>query len=114
MSAEFTGFKKAIRGGVTLPLGTRLEIDLKLDLGAVTGSVSVEAQAPLLDTSTVSSGRVMDNRSVMDLPVVANNTMVLVKMTPGIQTSGVNDYLGPHSNVGASEYSVGGNVGGID
>jgi len=112
VSAAVSGFKKTVRDGIVLPLSTRLEINLALELGAITESVSVTAQAPLLDTSTVSSGRVMDNRSVMDLPVIANNTMVLVKMTPGIQTSGVNDYLGPHSNVGASDYSIGGNVGG--
>ncbi|MBI4875214.1 MAG: carboxypeptidase regulatory-like domain-containing protein [Acidobacteria bacterium] len=112
VSAEFTGFKRIVRGGITLPLSTRLEINLTLELGALAETVSVTAQAPLLDTATASSGRVVDNRSVMDLPVIANNTMVLVKLTAGVQTSGVNDYLGPHSNSGASDYSIGGNVGG--
>ena len=112
VSAEYTGFKRTVRSGVVLPLNARIEINLTLELGAMTESVSVIAEAPLLDTSTVSSGRIVDNRNVMDLPVVANNTMVLVKLTPGVQTSGVNDYLGPHSNVGASEYWLGGRVGG--
>lgn len=112
ISAEMKGFKKSVRSGITLPVSTRLEIDLVLEIGAVTETVTVVEQAALLDTSTVSSGRVLDNRSVMDLPVVANNTMVMVKLTPGIQTSGVNDYLGPHSNVGASDYNTAGNVGG--
>jgi hypothetical protein len=112
LSAEANGFKKTVRSGIVLPLSTRLEIELTLEIGAVTETVAVTAQAPLLDTSTVSSGRVLDNRSVMDLPVIANNTMVLVKLTPGIQTSGVNDYLGPHSNAGASDYNTAGNVGG--
>ncbi len=112
LSAESAGFKKSVRDGIVLPVGTRLEIDLVLELGAMTQTVSVTAEAPMLDTSTVSSGRVMDNRNVMDLPVIGNNTMVLVKMTPGIQTSGVNDYLGPHSNSGASDYSTAGGVGG--
>jgi hypothetical protein len=112
LSAEANGFKKTLRDGVVLPLSTRLEIELKVEIGAVSETISVTAQAPLLDTSTVSSGRVLDNRSVMDLPVIANNTMVLVKLTPGVQTSGVNDYLGPHSNAGASEYNTAGNVGG--
>jgi hypothetical protein len=112
VSAEYTGFKRTVRSGVVLSLNARIEINLTLELGAMTESVSVIAEAPLLDTSTVSSGRIVDNRNVMDLPVVANNTMVLVKLTPGVQTSGVNDYLGPNSNVGASEYWLGGRVGG--
>ena len=112
LSAEYQGFKKSVRGGIFLSVGARLEIDLLLELGANNQTVSVTAEAPILDTSTASSGRLMDNRSVMDLPVIGNNTMILVKMTPGIQTSGVNDYLGPHSNAGASDYSTAGNVGG--
>jgi hypothetical protein len=112
LSAEYQGFKKSVRGGIFLSVGARLEIDLLLELGANNQTVSVTAEAPILDTSTASSGRLMDNRSVMDLPVIGNNTMILVKMTPGIQTSGVNDYLGPHSNSGASDYSTAGNVGG--
>jgi hypothetical protein len=112
LTAEMSGFKRTVRSGIVLPMNTRLEIDLALEIGAVSETISVIEQAPLLDTSAVSSGQVVDNRSVMDLPVVANNTMVVVKLTPGLFTSGVNDYLGPHSNVGASDYMVAGGVGG--
>ncbi|MBI3680731.1 MAG: carboxypeptidase regulatory-like domain-containing protein [Acidobacteria bacterium] len=112
ITAEFSGFKKSIRSGIVLPLSTRLEIDLKLEIGAVAETVTVSGEAPMLDTSGASSGLVLNNRKVMDLPVIANNIMVLVKMTPGVQTSGVNDYLGPHSNLGASDYRVAGGVGG--
>lgn len=112
VAVEAQGFKKFIRKGLALPVSTRLEINVTLELGALAETVSVTEQAPLLDTATASSGRIIDTRSVMDLPTIANNTMVLVKLTPGIQTSGVNDYLGPHSNAGASDYSVAGNVGG--
>jgi hypothetical protein len=112
VTAEATGFKRFVRNGVVLPISTRIDVDVRLEIGMVTDTVQVTEEAPLLDTSTVSSGRVMDNRAVMDLPVIANNTMVLVKHTPGVQTSGVNDYLGPHSNAGASDFGVNGRVGG--
>lgn len=112
VTVEYSGFKKSIRNGIILPLSTRLEVDLKLEIGAVADAVTVSGEAPMLDTNSASSGLVLDNRSVMDLPVIANNIMVMVKMTPGVQTSGVNDYLGPHSNVGASDYRVAGGVGG--
>lgn len=102
VTAESGGFKKSIRNGIVLPLSTRVEVDLKLEIGAIAESVTVSGEAPMLNTNSASSGLVMDNRNVMDLPVIANNIMVQVKMTPGVQTSGVNDYLGPHSNVGAS------------
>ena len=112
VTAELTGFKKTVRSGLVLPMSGTLEIDLPLEVGGVTETVSVTAQAPVLETSGVSSGRVLENRSVMDLPVIVNNTMVLVKLAPGLFTGGVNDYLGPHSISGASDYSTGAGVGG--
>ena len=111
ISAEFTGFKKTVRTGMTLPMGGSLEINVILEVGGTSETVSVTAEAPLLDTRGISSGIVLDNQSVMDLPVIANNVMVLVKMTPGLYTNGVNDYLGPHSISGASNYSIGGGGG---
>lgn len=110
--AEMAGFKKLVRRGVTLPVASRLEVHLPLELGAVAETISVTAEAPLLETSAVSSGRVLDNKTVMELPVLGNSAMLLVKLTPGIQTGGVNNYLALHSNAGGSDYSVSGNIGG--
>jgi hypothetical protein len=112
LSAEAAGFKKSVRSGLVLPLSGTLAVDLSLEVGGVSETVSVTAQASVLETATVSSGRTLENRAVMDLPVIANNTMVLVKMSPGLFTGGVNDYLGPHSISGASDYSTGASVGG--
>lgn len=112
ISAEHPGFKKLLRSGITLPVASRIEVNLSLEIGGVTETVSVVAEAPLLETNAVSSGRVLDNKTVMELPVMGNSALLLVKLTPGIQTSGVNNYLALHSNVGASDYNVGGNIGG--
>ena len=112
LTAESAGFKKLLRKGVTLPVSSRLEVNLTLEIGGVTETVSVTADAPLLETNAVSSGRVIDNKSLMELPVMGNSAMLLVKLAPGIQTGGVNNYLALHSNAGGSDYSVGGNIGG--
>ncbi|MBI4876340.1 MAG: carboxypeptidase regulatory-like domain-containing protein, partial [Acidobacteria bacterium] len=68
VTAELAGFKKSVRNGIVLPVSTRSEVSIKLVLGEVAESVPVTAEAPLLDTSSISSGRVMENRSVNDLP----------------------------------------------
>ncbi len=112
IEAEMQGFKKLVRKGITLPVATRLEVTLTLEMGALAETVSVTAEAPLLETSAVTSGRVLDNKTVMELPVLGNSAMLLVKLTPGIQTGGVNNYLALHSNAGGSDYSVEGNIGG--
>lgn len=112
ISAEAAGFKKLVRKGVQLPVSSRIEVNLPLEVGGVTETVSVTAEAPLLETNAVSTGRVLDNKTVMELPVMGNSAMLLVKLTPGVQYGGVNNYLALHSNVGGSDYNVGGNIGG--
>lgn len=112
ITGEATGFKKHVRKGIQLPVSSRLEINIPLEVGGLTETVSVTAEAPLLETNAVSSGRVLDNKTVMELPVMGNSAMLLVKLTPGIQYGGVNNYLALHSNAGGSDYNVGGNIGG--
>ncbi|MGH9720510.1 MAG: TonB-dependent receptor domain-containing protein [Bryobacteraceae bacterium] len=112
LTAEMTGFKKLLRRGVTLQVSSRLDVPLNLEIGGLTETVSVTAEAPLLETGSVAVGRVIDNKSVMELPVMGNSAILLVKLAPGIQTGGVNNYLALHSNAGGSDYSTSGNVGG--
>lgn len=112
ITTEAPGFKRMVRRGVVLPVSSRIEIDITMEMGGVTETVSVTSQSPLLETNAVSSGRVLDNKTIMELPVLGNSAMLLVKLTPGIQTGGVNNYLALHSNAGGSDYSVGGNIGG--
>lgn len=114
VQVEAAGFKRSVRDSITLRISSRIEISVQLQVGGVSESVTVSADAPLLDTSTVASGRVIDNRSVMELPVLANSPMFLARMTPGVQTGGVNARWGLHSNSVGGGYDVqaGGNVGG--
>jgi len=111
-SAEKSGFRTTLRKGVTLLMDSRAEIDIKLDLGAVSDSVTVVAQAPLLDTSSGSSGRVLDNRTQTGLPASAGSTLILAVFAPGVQTSGEVQAVSPQGQGSASNYKVDGGVGG--
>jgi len=111
VQAENSGFKKSYRAGIVLPIGTRLLVDMTLELGAVTETVEVKGDTPLLDVSTVSSGALQDNRAVADLPVQGNNPMLLGRLTPGVQASGVNKYNCMYCFGGASDFWVGAKVG---
>src|SRR5688572_2689978 len=114
VTAELSGFKKSVRSGVTLPVSTRSEVNIRLDVGDVSDSVSVTAEAPLIDTSSVSAGRVMDNRSVTDLPTFNNSPLMLIKLVPGIQASANRRYNGVNALGGTNEAHNAGNVGGND
>ena len=51
VSASASGFKTSVREGLSLQMSQTLSIDLKLDVGAVSETVEVISDAPILDTS---------------------------------------------------------------
>ena len=112
VTIESTGFKQFVRSGLTLALGEHLRIDFQLELGNATESVTVTTQAPLLDTSSVSTGRALTNREVMDLPVLGNNITMLSRFTPGVQVPGTTQFLVQGQVGGGSQYNAPGGVGG--
>jgi len=52
--AQLEGFKRVERGPLELRVGDTLNIDLMLELGAVSESVTVTAEAPLLESTSAS------------------------------------------------------------
>src|SRR2546430_14580063 len=90
---------------------------MKLEVAVAAESVSVTEEAPLLDTSSISAGRVMDNRSVMDLPTFNNSPLMLInadKARAGHPVEQQSPYNGVNALVGTAEAHNAGNVGGND
>ncbi len=114
VTASREGFKTSIRGGIALQLGQTASVDLKLDMGSVADTIVVTADAPVLDVNPLESGAVISNVEIMELPVLGNNPTLLAKFMPGMQTDGINNYLGLHSIAGGSAYNNAAGVGGND
>jgi hypothetical protein len=57
MVVEAQGFKKYLRDGIVIRIGDTLETDAQLEVGSLDQSVTVNADAPVLDTTTASMGR---------------------------------------------------------
>ncbi len=112
ITASAAGFKTTVRGRIALQVGQTTSIDIQLDLGAVAETVVVTAEVPVVDVNPLESGSLISNSEVMELPVLGNNPTLLTKFMVGIQTDGVNNYLGLHSIAGASAYNTAGGVGG--
>jgi hypothetical protein len=81
---EMQGFKTYERGPIEVRVGDVLTVDVGLELGAVSDSITVTAEAPLLDSASASLGQVIDNRRVRDLPMPYANPMYLIRLTTGI------------------------------
>ncbi len=113
VTAEATGFKKLVRSGLTLGLGEQQKVNLTLEVGAASESVTVSAESAILDTSTTVSGKTLSTREIMDLPILANDILVQARMVAGVQTSGTTQYLSEGQIGGSStSYFAAGNIGG--
>lgn len=84
IEVQLQGFKRHERGPVELRVGDVLNIEIALELGAVSESVTITAEAPLLESSTASLGQVVDNRRILDLPLPGASPMYLTQLAPGM------------------------------
>lgn len=85
LSVELQGFKKSVRENVALEVGQKGRIDFTLTVGAVTETTTVTAAAPILTTQEATTGGVIENRLVSDLPLSTRNWDDLIALIPGVQ-----------------------------
>jgi hypothetical protein len=80
--AEQTGFKRASRSGVDVIVNTTARVDLSLQPGAITETIQVTAETPMLQTERADTGRVIER--VYDLPLGgSHNFQSLAILVPG-------------------------------
>ena len=65
LSAEKSGFQRAIIPGITLTVYQKATVDVVLALGRITQSVEVKGAAPLLSTNSASIGTVIEERRLL-------------------------------------------------
>ncbi|MCS7026016.1 MAG: TonB-dependent receptor [Bryobacteraceae bacterium] len=84
---EQPGFKRAVRDGITLQVDQRAQVDLVLEVGSLTESVTVTGEAPLVDTGSSTIGKVIENRRIQDLPINGRNVLALTLLNPAVRTT---------------------------
>lgn len=84
VEAEAGGFKKAVRTGVTLSVQENVRVDFQLAVGALTEVISVNADAPLVDTRQASVGALMDSKRMVELPLSGRSPASLLVLIPTV------------------------------
>jgi hypothetical protein len=84
LSAEAAGFKKYLRENVEVRVSETVEVNLSLELGAVAETIQVTAESPLMVTTDASQGTVVDEKRIMELPLVGGNPIELALLDPAI------------------------------
>ena len=84
------GFKTS-GADFTLQVSQVLEISLKLETGTTSTTVDVTGEVPLVNTSTSSTGEVIEGRQVTELPLNGRNFTQLALLTPGVTRGAYGD-----------------------
>jgi len=90
ITADLQGFTKATRAGVQLLVGQTANVNLQMSPSTVQETVTVTAEAPLLNVTTSQLGGNVDPQQVQELPVAGRNWMALALLAPGSRTSSSN------------------------
>ncbi len=84
VKVERTGFKASQKTGNVLEVGTPLGVDIALEPGQVTETVTVQAGAEQLQTSNATIGNVVEQKAIEQLPLNGRNPLTLLVLEPGV------------------------------
>jgi hypothetical protein len=82
--AEVQGFKNFQQGPLELRVGDTLSVPIALQVGTQAETVTVTAEAALLEASSAATGQVVDSRRLESLPLPASNPIVTTMLAVGM------------------------------
>lgn len=84
LSIDASGFKTAKRTALQLEIGATATIDVRLEVGSAAETVSVVADAPVVETTRASAASNVTEKAVENLPINGRNFIDFTLLTPGV------------------------------
>lgn len=84
VSADHKGFNPVTTNSNKLEINQSLKVDVKLEVGSKTETVTVESAASTVETINPTMGSTVSDRSVQDLPLNGRNVLDLALLQPGV------------------------------
>jgi hypothetical protein len=82
---EMQGFKSQTLSGVHVETTQKVRLEFKLEVGQLTETIEVSAQAVTLKTEDATVGQVIENKRITELPLNGRNLTQLAVMVAGVQ-----------------------------
>ena len=108
IAVQAAGFRTFQRQGVIVQVQERIEIAAVLEPGMVTETVVVRGETPLLQTASASVGNVVDQTSIVNLPMNGRAVYLVARITPGMVPTDTRLFTRPFDNGAVSNVSMGG------
>ena len=110
LTVQMSGFRTIARE-IQLTLGEAATLDFSMEVGSQTETVTVAAQAPLLDAEKADRGTVIDQKNLASLPILARVPNMMATLVPGVIWTAPNyNSLAPFSNGAFSSFSINGSI----
>jgi hypothetical protein len=108
VEAEAAGFKRYIRETVQVSANDQLGLDIALEVGQLTESVTVTAEASMLTTTTASTGQVISTTFIEAFPLNGRSPLSLAQIAYGVVPTSDPLFQRPFDNSRISSFSMGG------
>ena len=82
--AQLAGFQTGVRSGIALTVGRSAVVDFTLQVGAVTQTVEVTGEAPMIELTNSNLTGLVDDRTIRELPLNGRSYDQLALLQPGI------------------------------
>jgi hypothetical protein len=105
------GFQAYVQSGIVLQIDTNPTINVPLQLGNVSQSVEVQADAAMVETQSTGVGQVIQPEQVVDLPLNGRQATQLIALSGAAIVSGAGGIVNNLDYPNAPSYSVAGSSG---
>ena len=99
VKVEKGGFKTFAEGNIHLDLNQIFNLQVKMELGVVSDTITVEANPAQVETTSMQLGNTVSASQIVDIPLNGRNWTQLQQLEPGVQAS--SDRMGTYSTNGA-------------
>ena len=84
VTVEMTGFRKAVETGIVLTVNQSATLNIPLQIGDLEQTISVSADAALINATTAEISTVVDQHAISQLPLNGRDPSSLVFLAPGV------------------------------
>ncbi len=97
------GFKTYVQTGIELQVASNIEVNVAMQIGAVTESIQITANAEMVETKENSIAQVVDQMRIVDLPLNGRNLTQLLTLTGAGTTAPGGDLTGSKNMLGSNQ-----------
>ena len=92
LAAHLSGFSAFEQTGIVLAVGETRSVNVKLKIGALSETITVQADATLVETRDVGVGRVVSQEQIVSLPLNGRDANQLIVLSgAAVQVTGLTD-----------------------